>query len=84
LKKHPELQVLPIIRQSLLNTRDAVYGGRTEAMRLHYKIKNGETIQYVDVMSLYPWMCKYFKFPVGHPTVQVGEKCRDIQAMLRK
>jgi len=35
-----------------LRTRDALYGGRTEAMRLHYKAREGETIQEVDVMSL--------------------------------
>jgi hypothetical protein len=53
-----------------LRTRDALYGGRTEAMRLHYKVKEGEeTIEYVDIMSLYPWVCKYFKFPIGHPTI---------------
>jgi hypothetical protein len=84
LKKHPELETLPIVQLSPLNTRDALYGGRTEDIRLHYKIKDGETIQYVDVMSLYPWVCKYFKFPVGHPTVHVGEECRDIQSMLQK
>jgi hypothetical protein len=38
-----------------LRTRDALYGGRTEAMRLHYRVREGqETMQYVDVMSLYP------------------------------
>jgi len=37
-----------------LRTRDVLYNGRTEAMCLHYKVKKGEeTIQYVDVMSLY-------------------------------
>jgi G:T-mismatch repair DNA endonuclease (very short patch repair protein) len=35
LKKHPELQMLPIVEQSPLNTRDALYESRTEAMRLH-------------------------------------------------
>jgi hypothetical protein len=84
LKKHPELQTLPIVEESPLSTRDALYGGRTEAMRFHYKIKDGETIQYVDVMSFYPWVCKYFKHPIRHPTVHVGETCRDIQTMLRK
>jgi hypothetical protein len=49
-------------------------------MRLHYKIKDGEMIQYMDVMSLYPWVRKYFKFPVGHPTDHVGEKCREYVA----
>jgi hypothetical protein len=84
LKKHPELETLPIVQQNPLNTGDALYGGRTEAIRLHYKIKDGETIQYVDVVSLYSWVCKYFKFPVGLPPVIVGGKCRDIQTMLRK
>ena len=33
-------------------------------MRLHCKIREGqETIQYVDVMSLYPYICKYACFP---------------------
>jgi len=52
-------------------------------MRLHYKPRENETIQYVDVMSLYPYICKYFKFPVGHPIGQVGYECKDIEACLR-
>jgi len=52
-------------------------------MRLHYRVKEGEeTIQYVDVISPYPLVCKYFKFPVGHPTIHLD--CRDEQAMLAK
>ena len=35
-------------------------------------------------MSLYPYVCKYSKFPVGHPTIHVGDACRDTQAMLSK
>jgi len=62
---------------------DAVYGGRTEAMRLHYKVHENETIQYVDVMSLYHYIFKYFKFPVGHPRIHVGDACKDIVACLR-
>ena len=38
--------------------RDALSGGRNEFMLLHYKAQEGETIQYVDVMSLYSYMCK--------------------------
>jgi G:T-mismatch repair DNA endonuclease (very short patch repair protein) len=48
LSKHPEHEPL--------NTRDVLHGGRTEAMRLHYKAKEGETIQYCDVMLLYPYI----------------------------
>jgi len=64
-----------------VRTRNALYGGRTEVMLLHYRVKEGEeTIQYVGVMSLYPWVCKYFEFPVGHPTIHLD--CRDIRTML--
>jgi hypothetical protein len=64
----PEMLAHPTVCKSPLCTRDALYRGRTEAMRLHYKAREGETIQYVDVMCLYPYVCKYGKFPVGHPT----------------
>ena len=55
-KQHPIVQLTP------LNTRYALYGGRTEAMVLHYATREGETIQYSDIMSLYPFVSKYFKF----------------------
>jgi len=73
------------VRHSPLHIRDALYGGRTEALCLHYKIAENEkeTIQYCDVMSLYPYLCKYFKFPIGHPVVHVGDTCKDIRACLQ-
>ena len=40
------------------------------------------SIQCYDVMSLYTFICKYFKFPPGHPKIQVGDACRDKQVML--
>ena len=64
-KIQEELQTHPLVQHAPLKTRDSLYGGRTEAMRLHCKVREGqETIQYVDVMSLYPYICKYGKFPV--------------------
>jgi hypothetical protein len=33
-------------------------------------------------MSLYPFIWKYFKFPIGHPVIHVGDACRDTQACL--
>ena len=84
-KIQSELQTHPLVQHAHLKTRDALYGGRTEAMRLHCKIREGEeTIQYVDVMSLYPYICKYAKFPVRHPVVHAGDACRDAEAMLQK
>ena len=82
-RQKPELLNHPIVQQSPLRNRDALYGDRTVAMRLHYRPNNNETIQYVDVMSLYPYICKYFKFPVGHPVIHVGDACRDIESCLR-
>jgi len=34
-RRKPELFDYPIVRQSPLRTRDALYGGRTDAMRRH-------------------------------------------------
>jgi len=76
----PELLAHP---QSPLRNRDALYGVRTEVMRLHYRARENETIQYVDVMSLYPYISKYFKFPVGHSTIHLGDARKYIEACLR-
>ena len=35
----PELLPHPIVEHSPLHKRDALYGGRTEAMRLHHKAR---------------------------------------------
>ncbi len=59
--------------QPRLNIRDAFFGGRTNATRLHYKITEGETIRYVDFTSLYPWTNNYQRYPVGHPEIITRE-----------
>jgi len=80
----PELLVNSIVKHAPLITRDAVYGGRTKGMWLHYKIRVGEeSVQYCDVMSLFPYICKYFKFPIGHPIIHVGDACADKKACLK-
>ncbi|XP_043272012.1 uncharacterized protein [Venturia canescens] len=66
----------PLVRAEPLNPRDAFFGGRTENMVTLYDVKDGEQIRYVDVCSLYPYICRYGKYPVGHPTVYVGDECR--------
>ena len=53
-------------------------------MRIYYKAHEDETVQYVDVISLYPYICKYFKFPVDHPVIHVGDVCLDKDIMLQK
>jgi len=56
-EEKPELLTNPLVRLSALCNRDALYGGRTETMRTHYKERENETVQYVDIMSLYPYIC---------------------------
>jgi hypothetical protein len=79
----PELLTHPAVSRSPLRTRDALYGGRTEGMCLHRVARDDETIQYVDVMSLYPYVCKYYMMPVGHPKIHVGDACEDIDRCMK-
>jgi len=44
---------MPLLKQSPLRTREALQGVRTEAMHLHSKARENESIQYVEVTSLY-------------------------------
>jgi G:T-mismatch repair DNA endonuclease (very short patch repair protein) len=61
-----------------LNPRDAMYGGRVEASKLHWKAsvrKSGHSgpnqigARYADITSLYPTVNYYDEYPVGHHTV---------------
>lgn len=56
-----------------LQPRDSFFGGRTNATRLFCESNEKEQIRYVDFTSLYPYVCKYAKFPIGHPTVYFGK-----------
>ena len=49
--------------------RDAFYGGRTSGFKLHRNCNDDEEIHYVDVCSLYPFINKTAKMPVGHPSI---------------
>ncbi|KAK4874279.1 hypothetical protein RN001_013639 [Aquatica leii] len=55
-----------------LNPRDAFFGGRTNAAKLYHKCNNLEKIFYFDITSLYPYINKYAKYPIGHPTIYIG------------
>ena len=55
------------------------------AMRFQYKMREVEEIvPYVVVMNLYFYVCIYFKFPVGHRVIHVGDACLDTVAVLQK
>ena len=65
-----------------LNPRNAFFGGRTSAVRLHHVVSEdqGEQIKYVDVTSLYPWVNKTQQYPIGHPIIITNPENQDIQA----
>ncbi|XP_041435694.1 uncharacterized protein LOC121399337 [Xenopus laevis] len=52
-----------------LSPRDALYGGRTNAIKLYHKVAPGERIHYYDFTSLYPYVNKTKTYPIGHPTI---------------
>ena len=54
--------------QDPLNPRDALDGGRTSTIKLYHHVRDQEEIRYDDFTSLYPWVNKYGRYPVGHPT----------------
>lgn len=54
---------------SPLEPREAFFGGRTETFTLYEKASENKEIKYNDVTSLYPWVNKTGKIPLGHPKV---------------
>jgi G:T-mismatch repair DNA endonuclease (very short patch repair protein) len=82
MKNNPNIEFFiknhPFLVNSPLNPRDAFYGGRTGNTRTYYEATKNEKIKYVDICSLYPWVCKYGKFPIGHPEVILGKSCEEL------
>jgi len=61
-----------------LQPRDAFFGGRTNAIKLHHRVTGPEKIKYMDVTSLYPWVNKTGEYHVGHPDIIVNPTDQDI------
>ncbi|XP_072392265.1 uncharacterized protein [Diabrotica undecimpunctata] len=47
-----------------LKPREAFFGGRTNAIKLNV---TGKNLRYIDIVSLYPTVQYYDRYPVGHP-----------------
>ncbi|XP_048583931.1 uncharacterized protein LOC116613862 [Nematostella vectensis] len=77
LKSDAQLQALvgDVEHAKPLEAHDAFFGGRTNAINLHYeaKLETGEEIRYYDFTSLYPWVNAMCEYPVGHPDAIVTE-----------
>ena len=52
-----------------LNPREAFFGGRTNAIKLHHKVDENENekIEYRDIISLYPCANLKCDYPICHP-----------------
>ncbi|XP_033756183.1 probable DNA polymerase [Pecten maximus] len=61
-----------------LEPRDAFYGGRTEAFTMYAEASKNRQIKYYDVTSLYPYINKVGKVPLGHPTI-ITENFQNIE-----
>ena len=62
----------------VLNTCDAMCGGRCETFDLHHQSTDRSVITYVGVQSLYPYVCKSKHYPVGHPRCLIGPNLRGL------
>ncbi|XP_045197429.2 uncharacterized protein LOC123552109 [Mercenaria mercenaria] len=60
-----------------LEPRDAFHGGRTEAFKMYAESTEDKHIRYFDVTSLYPYINKTGKGPLGHPQI-ITENIEDI------
>jgi hypothetical protein len=63
--------------QEPIRPRDALAGGRTNALCLYYKVPKKRpdlTMRYLNVCSLYPYVCKYMKYPLAHPSAPIVGK----------
>jgi hypothetical protein len=50
------------------------YGGRTEVFKPMWKCNLNEKIKYIDVVSLYPWVCATQRMCVGFPCIYMHER----------
>ena len=61
-----------------LQPRDAFFGGRTNAIKLHHVVEEDEKAHYLDFTSLYPWTNKNCFYPIGHPEIHYQPGSTDI------
>ena len=86
IKENPNLEEMyaSFIPFEPLSPRSAFFGGRVNAIHLFCEPKPSEQIRYVDFTSLYPYICKYGLFPVGHPKLHWGNNIPDdVQGLLK-
>ena len=63
------------VKNSPINIRNDLYGLEPKLLKHIRESRKGMKMHYVDVTSLYPYICKYSKFSLGHTKVYVGADC---------
>jgi len=58
-----ELCSHPYVKNTPLNIRDALYGGRNKYTKIYYTVKEVEDIHRVDVIILWPSFVNMARFP---------------------
>lgn len=67
------------MKYSKLNARSAVYGGRNEAGKLFYKVKEGEKMKFYDYCSLYSYSMLTRKYFIREPyEILMHKQCKNI------
>ena len=69
-----------------LQPRHALFGGRTNGLKLHHAVRKGEeVIRYYDIKSLYPFVNARREYPVGHPDIllDISEPLHDVHTRFR-
>lgn len=67
---------------SPLEPREAFFGGRTEGFKLYEEANVDKQIKYYNVTSLYPWVNKTGKIPLGHPQV-ITENISNYEGLIK-
>ena len=70
-----------------LSPRDSIKGGRTEVFQLHAIVQDVvcESISYLDINFLYPYVMATIDFPFGHLVIQHGDQsCRNLLHKLHR
>lgn len=84
-KSDPEIRTFveqhPVIMKETLDPKKGFYGGRCGNTKKYFNAPEGTEIRYIDVTSLYPFINKYGKYPIGHPTRKVYPDCPDPREM---
>ena len=80
IREHVESYAL----SSPLSPREALFGGRCETFALHAQSTTEFVIKYVDVQSLYPYVCKNKHYPIGHPRCLIGPDLKKMGTDINK